>query len=145
MNSIVQHNVQKLINDIGEVKLVLEMLEDHRTLWARSQEERDVSHFMDCISKIEVDISIAVNNFMVKNKNGNRNEAYVIEGMQQAFSYINDLFHDIKNARKDLHRSFIRQDELETLEIDLARFRKNIIQLLNYMEYERPEKINSNN
>ena len=145
MNSIVQHNVQKLQNDIGEVRLVLEMLEDHRALWERRREEIDVSHFIDCISKIEVDISLTVNNFMLNNKEGGKDEPYILEGMRQAFSHVNDLFQDIKNVSKDLYMSFIKQDELETLEIDLARFRKDIIQLLNYIEYEGPEKMHATN
>lgn len=145
MNAIVQHDVQKLKNHIGEVRLVLEMLKNHRALWSRRKEEKDISLFIDCISKIEVDITITVNSFMVNNKNSKGSEAHVMEGMQQAFSCVNDLFLDIKNVRKDLNRSFIRQDELETLEIDLARFRKNILQLLNDVEHEWPEKINSSN
>ena len=110
MNSIVHHNVQKLQNDIGEVRLVLEMLEDHRALWARRKEEMDVSHFVDCICKIEVDIWLAVNNFMLNNKDGGKKEAHILEGMRQAFSHVNDLFHDITNISNDLYMSFIKQD-----------------------------------
>jgi hypothetical protein len=145
MNSMVQHDVQRLINDIDEVRQVLEILENDHALWARRQQEKDISDFINYINQIEVDISIIMNNFVTNNKNSEKNEGYFIEGMQHAFSYINDLFHDIKNIRKDLDRSYIRPDELKTLEIDWARFRKNIIQVVNYMQGERLERINLGN
>jgi hypothetical protein len=145
MNWIAQHDVQRLVNDLEEVRQVLGMLENDHSLWAREQQEKDISDFINYITQIEVDISIIMNTFVANNKNSEKNEDHVIEGMQHAFSYINDLFHDIKNIRKDLDRSYIRPDEIKTLEIDWARFRKNIIQVLNYMQDERLEKTNLDN
>jgi hypothetical protein len=145
MNAIVQHDVQKLMDDVGEIRQILGMLEEHRSSWVRTQEERDVSLFIGCINKIEADISITVNNFIIHNKKGDRGEAHVIEGMHQAFSSVDSLFHDCKKVRNDLERSFIREDQLKALEIDLARFRKNIIQLLNYMDYKSPGPVTSKN
>ena len=145
MNAIVQHDIQKLMDDIGKIRHILGMLEEHRALWARTQEERDVRLFIGCINKIEVDISITVNNFIINNKSGNGKEAYVMDGMHQAFSSMDNLFHDSKKVKNNLQRSFIREDQLEALEIDLARFRKNIIQLLNYMDYQGSVPITSKN
>lgn len=142
MNSMAQHDVQRLINDIEEVGLVLEMLENDHALWARRQQEKDILDFINYITQIEVDISILMNRFVTNNKNNEENEGHVVEGMQHTFSYINDLFHDIKNIRKDLDRSYIRPDELKILEIDWARFRKNMRQVLNYMKDERLDKMN---
>jgi hypothetical protein len=142
MNSMAQHDVQRLINDIEEVGQVLEMLENDHTLWARRQQEKDISDFINYITQIEVDISILMNRFVTNNKNSEENEGHVVEGMRHTFSYINDLFHDIKNIRKDLDRSYIPPDELKILEIDWARFRKNMRQVLNYMKDERLAKMN---
>ncbi|MFC1863046.1 hypothetical protein ACFL1Z_03740 [Thermodesulfobacteriota bacterium] len=123
----------------------MEMFENDHALWARRKEEKDLSDFINCISQIEVDISIIMSEFVTSNKNSEENGGYAIQGMQHSFSYMNDLFHNIKKIRKDLDRSYIRPDELETLEIDWARFRKNIIQTLNYPQDERSEKINLGN
>jgi hypothetical protein len=142
MNSMAQHDVQRLINDIEEVGQVLEMLENDHALWARRQQEKDILDFINYITQIEVDISILMNRFVTNNKNNEENEGHVVEGMRHTFSYINDLFHDIKNIRKDLDRSYIRPDELKILEIDWARFRKNMRHVLNYMKDERLDKMN---
>ncbi len=142
MNSMAQHDVQRLINDIEEVRHVLEMLENDQALWARRQQEKDISDFMNYLTQIEVDISILMNRFVADNKSNEENEEYVFEEMQQSFSYINDLFHDIKLIRKDLGRSYIRPDEIKGLEIDWARFRKNMRQVLNDMKNERLGKMN---
>ena len=142
MNSMAQHDVQRLINDIEEVGQVLEMLENDHTLWARRQQEKDISDFINYITQVEVDISILMNRFVTNNKNSEENEGHVVEGMRHTFSYINDLFHDIKNIRKDLDRSYIRPEELKILEIDWARFRKNMRHVLNYMKDERLDKMN---
>ena len=144
MDSMVQYDVQKLTNDIEEVRQVLELLENDRFLWARTREEKDISDLIDCISKIEVDLSVSMNN-LIANNNSSKNEGFVIEKMQHAFSYVNDLFHDVKNIKNELESFYIQADELETLEIDWARFRKNIFQVMNYMQDECSEKSNQVN
>ena len=129
MNSMAQHDVQRLVNDLEEVRQVLGMLENDHSLWAREQQEKDISDFINYITQIEVDISILMNRFVADNKNSEENEGHVFEEMRHTFSYINDLFHDIKNIRKDLDRSYIQPDELKVLEIDWARFRKTVVQI----------------
>jgi hypothetical protein len=137
--------VQKLVNDIGEINLAFNMLKGHRNLWARRLEERDVSAFLDWIAKIETDISITLNDFIINNKNGKRYETHIMEEMRETFSCLNDLFLDIRNVRNDLDSSFIRREELENLEVDLGRFMKKMRTVLNYLEYEIPENTHSNN
>jgi hypothetical protein len=141
MNAILQKDFQRLINDISEVKKVLKMLESHCTLWARTKEEKDISDFIQGIGKIETDLCLALDDLVVKNHSSKKTENNALKAIQHAFSYINDLFCDIKNVRTDLKRSYIHSDELETLEIDLARLKKNIFLALNYLQGERLGKI----
>ena len=143
MNEILQQDFQKLINDIRGVKKVLKTLEKHRDLWARTQEEKDVSDFIKGLNKIETDLCLTMDDFVAKNHKSKKSEKDVIQAMQQAFSYVSDLFYDIKNIRTDLKRSYIHSEELETLEIDLARFKKNILQAINYLQDGKKGKIMS--
>ena len=140
MNEIIKQDFQRLINDIRVIKKVLKTLENHRDLWARTQEEKDVSDFIKGLNKIETDLCLTMDDFVAKNHKSKKSEKDVIQAMQQAFSYVSDLFDDIKNIRMELKQSYIHSDELETLEIDLARFKKNILQALSYLQDKKRSK-----
>lgn len=142
MELLVPHDIQKLINDIEEVRQVLEMLHKDHALWARKEQEKDLSNFATYINQLEADISIILDKLVANSNKGDDGEAHVIKGMQKTFSYMSDLFHDVKKIREDLDRSYIREEELETLEIDWARFKKNVSEALNCMQYECLEKMN---
>ena len=144
MNSIIQHDVQRLRNDLGAVRHVLEMLENDRSSWKRRREEKDISDFITCLSQIEVDMSTSIYDFISNRKDGREHEGFIIESMQRAFARANDLFYDIKIIRKDLNNSFITMDELENLKIDWARFSKNIIQVLSSVQKETYEAVSPN-
>jgi hypothetical protein len=136
MNSIAHSDIQRLMDDIEEVKHVLEMLENDRVSWARNHEERDISNLVDCMNRIEIDMNISMYKYIPSQEQDQENNNHFIEGMRQAFSYVNDLFCDIKNIRKNLNRSYIKPGEFENLKIDWARFSKNIMPLLNSVEEE---------
>ena len=54
-------------------------------------------------------------------------------GIQRSFAYLDTVFQDLKKARHDLKEAYIHPEELKNLEIDWARFRKNIRKSLNQL------------
>ena len=136
MNSIAHSDIRRLMDDIGEVKHVLGMLENDRASWARNHEEIDISNLIDCMNRIEIDMNISMYNSISSQEQDQKNNNNFIEGIRHTFSYVNDLFCDIKKIRKDLNRSYIKPGELENLKVDWARFSKNIMPLLNSVEEE---------
>jgi hypothetical protein len=57
--------------------------------------------------------------------------------LNQAFRSLDIIYRDLKNVRKEIDESFTTEKKIEALEIDWAKFNKNVERIQNDLQQNR--------
>ena len=125
MDSILQRDARKLMEDSERIKLGLGRLERDCSLWARESEKSDIEGLMEDLKQIEIDVSMMTRDCVSAYQHGGNNAPkLVFHDLHQTFVYLDALFNDLKKTRSALHYGYIHPDLLEHLDINCERFTK---------------------
>jgi hypothetical protein len=135
MDLAIVQDIRKLMAVTENVKRALQVLEEDNAVWARRREERDLIKLIDRVKELETDVSVLMSHFVSvsRREEGGR----ISEGLCHAFACLNNLFQDLKKARKELNDAYIHPGEIKQLEIDWARFMKTIGQIQKHLHQGR--------
>lgn len=132
MNSNLDKDLQQIVADIESIKQTLKKLEQDQAAWARMCEEEDLEKILKSVQKLESDVSMMMSDCACL-ADREQNKA-IVKDIQNACKGLNDLFEDLKAVRVKLSDSFIHRDDLNQVEIDLARFRKIVGQIEEHLQ-----------
>jgi hypothetical protein len=133
MDIAIVQDIRNLMAVTENVKQALEVLEGDNAVWARRREEKDLIKLIDRVKEMETDVSMMMSHFVCVSR---RDEGgRITEGLCHAFACLNNLFQDLKKARKDLNDAYIHPEEIKQMEIDWGRFMKTITQIQKHLHH----------
>ena len=118
---------EETFSDTNKVKQGLEVLEKDHATWTKDREREDLVDILEEIKGLEFDVSTLMGDCASLNQMKRNNG--IKDGLHKAFKGLNILFEDLKKVRNEIDQSYLRQQELDQLEIDWARFRKTVEQI----------------
>jgi hypothetical protein len=127
MELVLKKDLENLFSDTNKVKQGLEVLEKDNAAWAGDREREDLVDILEGIKGLESDVSTLMGDCASLNQMKRNNG--INDGLHKAFKGLNILFEDLKMVRNEIDQSYLRQEELDQLEIDWARFRKTVEQI----------------
>jgi len=134
MDYFIRQDIQKLVSDSIELQMVIKEIVKDSEAWARNRESDDLVDFAENLKHLESDVILLQADWTSLMGETYQDVQYqeqdiqyqAIEGFQKAFESLDILFRDLKKMRSELNESNIRKGEIQTLEIDWARFKKMI-------------------
>jgi hypothetical protein len=130
MDSILERDVRKLLDDTETIKQDLERLEQDYSAWARKREENDLANLMEDLKSAEIDVSTMTTDCVSASLQSGRNVPTVVfYDLHQSFVWLDALFNDLKKARSELQDAHIQHDLIDHFEIDCGRFTKTAEQI----------------
>ena len=125
MESILERDAQKLLDDTKKIKEDLERLEKDYSAWARKREEHDLGNLMEDLKAAEIDVSTMTTDCVSANSQSGRTvPRAVFHDLHQIFVWLDAIFNDLKKARSELLDTCIEHDLIDHLEINCGRFKK---------------------
>jgi hypothetical protein len=125
-------DIRKLMADTEKFKLTLEKLEQDQAVWARMREEKDLKKIIECVNRLESDVSTMMGDCACLT---NQEESKVVGvDLHHAFRGLNTLFEDLKGVSAELAGSYIHREDLDQLEIDWGRFSKTVGQIQKHFQ-----------
>jgi ElaB/YqjD/DUF883 family membrane-anchored ribosome-binding protein len=132
MDFDLNRDIRKLMADTDKFKQTLEKLAQDQAAWARNREEKDLKKIIECINRLESDVSTMMSDCACLT---NKEENKVVEvDLHHAFRGLNALFEDLKGVSAELAGSYIHRGELDQVEIDLGRFSKTVGQIRKHLQ-----------
>ena len=132
MDFDLNRDIRKLMADTEKFKRTLEKLEQDQAAWARNREEKDLKKIIECVNRLEADVSRMRSDCACLT---NQEEREVVEvDLHHAFRGVNALFEDLKGVSAELAGSYIHLGELDQLEIDWGRFSKTVGQIQKHLQ-----------
>ena len=133
MGLAIVQDIRKLMAVTENVKRALKVLEEDNAVWARRREEKDLTKLIERVKELETNVSVMMSHFVAVSR---RDEGgRITEGLHNAFACLNNLFQDLKKARRDLNDAYIHPGEIKQLEIDWGRFMKTIGQIQKHLHH----------
>jgi DNA mismatch repair ATPase MutS len=112
-----------LLEENVKLRKQLESLEKDYEAWDRTGEEDDLEDITALVKKLEEDISRTMGDFNTYHQA--REDQPIQEDFHHAFTIMSDLFKDLKRVREELENAFVQSEEIQKLEIDWAKLKKN--------------------
>ncbi len=132
MDFDLNRDIWKLMADTEKLKQTLEKLEQDQAVWARKREEKDLEKIIECVKRLESDVSTMMSDCACLTS---QEEGKVVEvDLRHAFRGLNALFEDLKGVSAELAGSYIHRGELDQLEIDWGRFSKTVGQIRKHLQ-----------
>ena len=132
MDFDLNRDIRKLMADTEYFKQTLEKLEQDQAAWARIREEKDLKKTIECVKRLESDVSTMMSDCTCLT---NQEERTVIAvDLHHAFRGLNTLFEDLKGVSAEVAGSYIHPGELDQLEIDWGRFSKTVGQIQKHLQ-----------
>lgn len=119
-----QKDIEKLFNDMQGVKEGLDALRKDQTAWAISRERDDLVRIFQGLNNLESDVSVLMSD--CSSLDQVRQNEMIMGDLNQAFRSLNIIYRDLKTVRKEIDESFTTEKKIEALEIDWAKFNKNV-------------------
>ena len=119
-----QEDIEKLFGDMQEVKKGLDALRKDQAAWATSREHDDLVRIFQGLKSLDSDVSVLMSDCSSLNQ-VRRNEMIMFD-LNQAFRGLDIIYRDLKTVRKEIDESFTTKKKIEALEIDWAKFNKNV-------------------
>jgi len=135
MYFVLQEDILKILSHTDETRRGLETLKRDRDRWDRRREKKDLTSFCRYLNRLESDVVGLLSDWTLQDCEDSRQKPVfpVFESLHDTFVKLNFLFKDLKQARTELNRAFIRTGSIEQLEVDWDRFCKVIEQLREYL------------
>jgi hypothetical protein len=127
-------DIKKLMEDNNRLHLRLERLEQDHAAWALKQEERDLEEITTSLKQMEIDVGVMLSTCfsLVRDHNGNG----IGQNLRHAYVCLDALFQDVKKARSDLQLTYMQSYDLTQMQIDWARLKKTVGEILHYLKDE---------
>ena len=132
MDFDLNRDIRKLMADTENFKQTLEKLGQDRAAWARIREKKDLKKIIECVNRLESDVSRMMSDCTCLAVQEER--AVVAVDLHHAFGGLNTLFEDLKRVSAGLAGSYIHPGELNQLEIDWGRFSKTVGQIQKHLQ-----------
>ena len=135
MNAVLHSDAQRLERDVEKVKEGVECLTKDCSAWARRLEEADLVGLMEDLKGVEVDVSLMMTDCI--SAGGHHREGapkVIFHDFREIFGCLDTLFHDLKEARLQLNKTYIHPAILDHLKMDYGRFRKHIGEIQRYLK-----------
>jgi hypothetical protein len=132
MDFDLNRDMRKLMADKENFKQTLEKLGQDRAAWAKIREEKDFKKIIECVNRLESDVSTMMSDCTCLTNQEER--AVVAVDLHHAFRGLNTLFEDLKGVGAELAGSYIHLGELNQLEIDWGRFSKTVGQIQKHLQ-----------
>ncbi|MBW1889363.1 MAG: hypothetical protein JRI93_02390 [Deltaproteobacteria bacterium] len=132
MDLNLNQDIHKLMADTENFKQLLKKLEQDQAVWARKHEEKDLEKVINCVKRLEFDLSTTMSDCACL---AHQEESNVVGvDLHHAFSGLNALFKDLKKVSADLSGSYIHRGDLDHMEIDWGRFSKTVGQIQKHLQ-----------
>lgn len=132
MDVIFQKDIRKIFEDMQDVRESLDALrKDHET-WAISREHDDLMCIYQGLKSLESDVSFLMSDCSLLDPD--RQNEMTMGDLNQAFRGLDIIYTDLKTVRKEIDESFTTEKKIETLEIDWAKFNKNVERIQNDLQ-----------
>jgi hypothetical protein len=131
MDFVIQQDIKKLVFDSNILQLFIEELIQDCEAWRRDRENDELTECAENLKRLESDVILlqADWNILIGPTHHGYSQYETVNGFQRAFESLDILFNDLKKMRAELNDSYIHHSEIESLEIDWARFKKMIAKL----------------
>ena len=135
MDVVFQKDIRKIFGDMQDVKESLDALRKDHAAWAISKEHDDLMCIYQGLKSLESDVSVLMSDCSLLDPI-RRNET-IMGDLNQAFKGLDIIYTDVKTVRKEIDESFTTEKKIEALEIDWAKFNKNVERIQNDLQQKR--------
>ena len=135
MDVVFQKDIRKIFGDMQDVKESLDALRKDHAAWAISKEHDDLMSIYRGLKNLESDVSVLMSDCSLLDPI-RRNES-IMGDLNQAFKGLDIIYTDVKTVRKEIDESFTTEKKIEALEIDWAKFNKNVERIQNDLQQKR--------
>lgn len=135
MDVVFQKDIRKIFGDMQDVKESLDALRKDHAAWATSKEHDDLMSIYQGLKNLESDVSVLMSDCSLLDPI-RRNES-IMGDLNQAFKGLDIIYTDVKTVRKEIDESFTTEKKIEALEIDWAKFNKNVERIQNDLQQKR--------
>ena len=122
-----QKDIENIFDDMQDVKGGLDALRKDHAAWATSREHDDLVRISKGLQSLECDVCVLMSDCSTLDQ-ARRNEM-IIGDLNQALKVLDIIYSDLKTVRREIDESFTTKKKIETLEIDWAKFNKNVAQI----------------
>ena len=132
MDVVFQKDIEKIFEDMQDVKESLDSLrKDHET-WAISREHDDLMCIYQGLKSLESDVSFLMSD--CSSLDPVQQNDITMGDLNQAFRSLDIIYRDLKTVRKEIDESFTTEKKIEAVEIDWAKFNKNVERIQNDLQ-----------
>lgn len=124
MEGSFQKDIEKLFGDMQGVKEGLDALRKDQAAWAISREHDDLVRIFKLLESLESDVSVLMSD--CSSLDQIRRNEMIMGDLNQAFRGLDIIYRDLKTVRREIDESFTTEKRIEALEIDWAKFNKNV-------------------
>lgn len=135
MDVVFQKDIEKIIGDMQDVSESLDALRKDHTAWAVNKEHDDLMCIYKGLKNLESDVSVLMSDCSTVDP-VRRNEM-IMGDLNQAFKGLDIIYTDLKTVRKQIDESITTEKKIQALEIDWAKFNKNVEQIQNDLQQKR--------
>lgn len=132
MDVAFQKDIEKIFRDMQEIKESLEALRKDHVAWAISREHDDLMCIYQGLKSLESDVSFLMSD--CSSLDPDRQNEMTMGDLNQAFRSLDIIYTDLKTVRKEIDESFTTEKKIEALEIDWAKFNKNVERIQNDLQ-----------
>ena len=132
MDVAFQKDIEKIFEDMQDIKEGLEALRKDHVAWAISREYDDLMCIYQGLKNLESDVSVLMSD--CSSLDPDRQNDMTMGDLNQAFRSLDIIYTDLKTVRKEIDESFTTEKKIEALEIDWAKFNKNVERIQNDLQ-----------
>lgn len=135
MDVVFQKDIEKIIGDMQDVSESLDALRKDHAAWAVNKEHDDLMCIYQGLKNLESDVSVLMSDCSTVDP-VRRNEM-IMGDLNQAFKGLDIIYTDLKTVRKEIDESITTEKKIKALEIDWAKFNKNVERIQNDFQQKR--------
>jgi hypothetical protein len=135
MDVVFQKDIIKIFEDMQDVKESLDALRKDHAAWSISRELDDLMCIYQGLKSLESDVSVLMSD--CSSLASARQNEMTMGDLNQAFRSLDIIYRDLKTVRKEIDESFTTEKKIEALEIDWAKFNKNVERIQNDLQQNR--------
>jgi hypothetical protein len=132
MDVVLQKDIEKIFEDMQDIKEGLEALRKSHVAWAISREHDDLMCIYQGLKSLESDVRFLMSD--CSSLDPVRQNEMTMGDLNQAFRSLDIIYRDLKTVRKEIDESFTTEKKIEALEIDWAKFNKNVERIQNDLQ-----------
>jgi len=130
MDVVFQKDIRKIFGDMQDIKESLDALRKDHAAWAISKEHDDLMCIYQGLKSLESDVSVLMSDCSSL-------DPVTMGDINQAFRSLDIIYTDLKTVRKEIDESFTTEKKIEAVEIDWAKFNKNVERIQNDLQQNR--------